>query len=99
LFIKEWRKSRGLTQVQLANRLGVESATVSRWESPTSPQKARPNDQVMAAIAESLGIEPEDLYHHPDKPTPNQLLRDVDRATREQAMRWLEAIVGGRKAS
>lgn len=30
--LRRWRVTRGLTQVQLAERLGVTSTTVARWE-------------------------------------------------------------------
>ena len=30
--MKAWREARGLTQVELARLLGVDSITISRWE-------------------------------------------------------------------
>lgn len=71
IFLAEWRENRGLTQEQLANRLETSGMTISRWELG----KVLMNTDAMQAVAEALGIEPEDLWHHPDKPTPNQLLR------------------------
>jgi transcriptional regulator with XRE-family HTH domain len=88
LFIVEWRENRGLTQVQLAARLGTTDMTVSRWERGT----VLLNTGVMSALADALGIEPEDLYHHPDRPTPNSLLRDQPDEVIEQAIRLIKAI-------
>ena len=33
--LKEWRRKRGLTQMDLARRLGVIRLTVARWETGT----------------------------------------------------------------
>jgi transcriptional regulator with XRE-family HTH domain len=58
-FIREWREYKGLTQVQLANRLEgvVGQSTLSRLErgdyAYTQP--------TLEAIAEALGCEPADL--------------------------------------
>jgi hypothetical protein len=53
----------------------------------------------MAALAEALCgdfSEPEDLFHHPDRPNLNQLLRDQPHEIVDLAMKLIAAIrVGG----
>jgi len=88
LYILEWREARGLTQDRLAERLGVSSMTVSRWERGTSLL----NTDVMGALADALDIEPEDLFHHPDQPSANALLRGQPVEIRDQAISIIKAI-------
>lgn len=87
-YLSEWRDSRGLTQQQLANRLGVSDVSISRWETG----RALLSTDVMAAIAEALNIEPQDLYRHPDQPSADALLRDQPVEIRDQAIRLIQAI-------
>jgi transcriptional regulator with XRE-family HTH domain len=59
------RRSAGLTQKQLADELGVESITVSRWEREvTSPSLPR-----LRRIAELTGTTVSDLVRAPDAAT------------------------------
>ena len=91
VYLAEWREAKGFTQKQLAERLGCDVMTVSRWEL----RKVAISTDALAALAEALGgdlMEPEDLYHHPDKPTPNQLMRDQPAEVREQGLNLLRAI-------
>jgi transcriptional regulator with XRE-family HTH domain len=91
VYLAEWRLHHGLSQKQLADRLESDVMTVSRWELG----KTAISTDALAALAEALGgdmMEPEDLYHHPEKPTPNQLLRDQSPAIQEQAMSIIRAI-------
>jgi transcriptional regulator with XRE-family HTH domain len=91
VFLAEWRQAKSLSQKQLADRLESDVMTVSRWELG----KTAISTDALAALAEALGgdlMEPEDLYHHPDEPTPNQLLRDQPADVVENAMRMLRAI-------
>lgn len=88
LYIAEWRESRGLTQKQFGDRLGVTDVTVSRWELG----RVLLNTNVMAAIAEALNIEPQDLYHPPDRPSVESLLRDQPEEVRDQAVAIIKAI-------
>ncbi len=60
LWLAEWREYKGLTQEQLAGRLGVDKATVSRWEGG----KRGVNLNVLAAISEALG-EPQGAIQGP----------------------------------
>lgn len=57
VFIREWRKYRGLTLVQLAHRVGVSQPTVSRIERGEQPY----SQPILDAFAEALGCEPSDL--------------------------------------
>ena len=50
--IKELRESRGLTQAELAERIGVSSKTVSKWE----PAKGLPDISLLQPLAGALGI-------------------------------------------
>lgn len=98
VYIAEWREQRGLTQKQLGERLGVSDMTISRWENSTGGHKntrtnqALPNTDVLAAIAEALGIEPADLYRHPEQPSADALLRDQTPDVRNQVFRVIEAL-------
>lgn len=89
-FIAEHRLAKGLTQKQLAERLGCDVMTVSRWESP----KNRVDMDTLQAIAEALGghLEGEDLLHHPDKPGPNQLLRELPSGDQEYVLKTIRGL-------
>lgn len=58
LFIREWRKHRGLTQQRLADRLGVDKGTISKLENGKMPW----DQKYILGIAEALGIEPASLF-------------------------------------
>lgn len=91
VYLAEWREAKNLTQKQLAERLGSDVMTISRWELG----KVAISTDALAALAEALGgdlMEPEDLYHHPDKPTANQLLRGQPDDIIDSAIKMLKAI-------
>ena len=56
-FISECRKGAGLTQMQLAERLGITNRAVSKWETG----KAMPDLSVMLQLCDALGITVNDL--------------------------------------
>lgn len=56
--MKQLRRVRGLTQVELALEAGVHPSTVARLEQGTTQ---RPHDEEFASIARALGVGPEDL--------------------------------------
>jgi len=80
-FIAEHRLKAGLTQKQLAERLQTTEMTISRWERWDEDKKkyaTRVDMPILAAVAEALYGdlgEAEDILHHPDRPTANQMLR------------------------
>ena len=57
LFVREWRKHRGLSQEQLAERLHTTAATISRIESG----KQNWDGAFLEAVAEALNATPADL--------------------------------------
>lgn len=90
LYFQEHREACGLTQEQVADRLGVAAQSVYRWEAQKG--RNRPDTDTMAALAEVYNIEPEDFYYPPGRPTPNQILRGQESDVVEQAIRLLTAI-------
>ena len=50
--LKQWRKARGLTQTQLAQRLHVVRQTVSKWEKGWSV----PDAQLLQELAQQLDV-------------------------------------------
>lgn len=90
IYLAEHREARGLTQDQLAQRLETTAMTVSRWER----QATSMTTGTLEAVAKALGghLEAEDLYHHPDRPSPNQLLRDQPPEVIETVMKMITAL-------
>jgi transcriptional regulator with XRE-family HTH domain len=67
--LRRWRRSQGLTQEDLAQRLGVKFSTVARWEQ----QFRTPRGQQLEKLAEVTGLSLEALLfperylrEHPD---------------------------------
>lgn len=56
--IKELRKAANMTQVQLADALGVNQSTVAAWESG----EKYPRANILPALAAALGCTVNDLY-------------------------------------
>ena len=67
--IQNWRKTRGLTQIQLAEMAGVTERTVQRWESRNkegSPWTSTKPSKMLKAVMDSFDQEASGWYHrHP----------------------------------
>jgi hypothetical protein len=50
------------------------------------------NTNVLAALAEALSIEPQDLYRHPDQTSADALLRYQPVEIRDQAIKLIRAL-------
>jgi transcriptional regulator with XRE-family HTH domain len=88
-FIRAWRKFRGLTQDELAEKLDLTQATIARIErgdiSYTQP--------VLEALADALHCEPADLImRDPGKPNPWSLLEGVPDVDKPKIMQIIEAF-------
>jgi transcriptional regulator with XRE-family HTH domain len=56
--LKAARKAHGLTQRQLAERIGTDSFQISRWERGAN----RPQDETLHALSAALGMRLADFY-------------------------------------
>lgn len=70
--IRQFREARGLTQVELANRLHISSGRLSNWEQGA----CRPNADILAKLCRALEVSPSELL---DLPTPEQNLTEHER--------------------
>lgn len=97
-FIAACRKEQGLTQAQLAEKLGVTDRAVSKWENA----KSMPDSSIMLPLCEILGINVNELLTGEkivmkdyDRHAEENLLR-LKKENEEQAKRLLtmEMVIG-----
>lgn len=89
-FIKEWRKFRGLTQEQLAERIGVAVSSISQLET----MKQGYSQPTLEAIADALDCEPADLLmRNPTQPEAIwSIWETLDQPAKNQAIQILETF-------
>lgn len=94
-FIRDWRKHRGLTLEQLAERVGLTHGAISQLERGETNY----TQPTLEAIANALNCEPADLImRRPDAETWS--VWDEVRALPEDEQRRLAAVIAAvRKAS
>ena len=61
--LKELRKAKGITQTELAERLGIKRTTVSMWEMNASSPTAR----MIPALAAALECSIDELFREPEE--------------------------------
>jgi len=66
LFLRDWRKDRGLTQPALADEAGLHRVTISRLETG----REAPTMETVAKLAGALGIEVGELFRPPKRHAP-----------------------------
>ncbi len=92
-FLRAWRKYRGLTQEQLADRIGMSGSNISLLESG----KQNYTQRILEELALALGTTPASLLtDHPDALTEMQHIMDKLRrlgpTERRQAIAILDAL-------
>ena len=81
--IKKYRKEAGMTQEEMANRLGVTTPAVNKWENSNS----KPDIELLAPIARLLDISLDTLlsYHEYLSDTEiEEIIRKMDRMFSEE---------------
>ncbi len=86
--IKALRKMRGLTQDQLAERVGVDSKHISRLEMSSS----LPMMETLAKIADAMGVSIKDFFEPTDAMTQKELLLDIKKMLRGASVDELRVI-------
>ena len=80
---KKYRKEAGMTQEEMANRLGVTTPAVNKWENSNS----KPDIELLAPIARLLDISLDTLlsYHEYLSDTEiKEIIRKMDRMSSEE---------------
>lgn len=96
-YLREWRKSRGWSQDELASRMDTTGATISRYE---TGDRDYPGG-FLARAAEEFGVEEGRLYELPPRqdaaPAPDggldSMLKDAPDTVKRQARAIVEALL------
>lgn len=92
--IRDIRKARGLTQKQLADKIGANQSTVSKIEKGI----ANPTQQIMTRLADALDVEPIEFYELSDlQDRTLDALARMDADQRWAALTVLEAMASQSK--
>ena len=86
-----YRKAAGLTQVQLADQLGIGSKAVSKWENGA----AKPTTDILRKVATLYGVSVESLLAERDEPDRSQSISKIvltggPCAGKTTAMSWIQ---------
>lgn len=92
LYIEEWFKARGLNDEKVGNRIGVDRATVFRWRK----EQHRLNPEKIAALADALDLEPQELWRPPERPSLDALVRDSSDDVVNMAFDIVKRMAGSR---
>ncbi len=96
-FLRQWREARGLSQADVAERIGCDRTDVSKWERAGHPAGRRWNVDILNRMAAALEVEPWWLIRVDPSDPDNDLelletLRRVPKESRAAAMRMLQAL-------
>ena len=83
IVIKKYRKEAGMTQEEMANRLGVTTPAVNKWENSNS----KPDIELLAPIARLLDISLDTLLSFHEKLSDTEIeeiIRKMDRMFSEE---------------
>ena len=100
--IRKYRKEKGLTQEEMANRLGVTTPAVNKWENENS----YPDIALLAPIARLLGISLDTLLSFQEDLTGEEItaiVLETDQrlktSTYDEVFLWEKSINDGRESS
>ena len=100
--IRKYRKEKGLTQEEMANRLGVTTPAVNKWENENS----YPDIALLAPIARLLGISLDTLLSFQEDLTGEEItaiVLETDQrlktSTYDEVFLWVKSINDGKESS
>jgi transcriptional regulator with XRE-family HTH domain len=73
LYIEEHMRAKGLSDQDVADRLETSRVTVYRWRK----EQRKLTPEKIAALAEAIGIDPEQFWRLPGRPSVDAILRDA----------------------
>lgn len=88
-YLREWRESKHLTQEQVAERLETSKGQVSNFEN----NKRKMTVEMANAFAFALGIDPLSIFHHPDQPSADALLRNAPAEDRIKILTVIKTLL------
>lgn len=95
IYLKDWRKTRAMTQEELALALGTSKGTISRLEREIYDW----DRGWVVRLAEALSLKDEgDLFRHPSKSRLQSLLDAASPEQREKAEELLETFLRPRES-
>ncbi len=92
--IRTYRKKKGITQEEMAVRLGVSTPAVNKWENGNS----MPDILLLAPIARLLGITVDELLSFREELTQEEIngfICDVDEMLSMQRSTWRNILAAG----
>lgn len=90
LYIDEWMAERNLSDEKLGQRLGVARQTVFRWRR----EQWRLDTEKQILLAEALGIEPEELWRPPSRPSLDAIVKNAPEELQATAADIVRRLVG-----
>jgi transcriptional regulator with XRE-family HTH domain len=91
-YLREWRVHLGLSQEQLARRLGTSKGVISRYESGARGMTV----EVQFRLARALKIWVGQLFLPPEKPSIDGMLEDVSLEERRRTVEIVKLTARGR---
>ncbi len=92
LYLKENRKAKNISATEMGRHLGIERESVYRLER----EQHRMDPTKQAEYAHHLGLEPEDLWRPPGRPSVDALLRDQPDEIAQRAVEMTQLLLKSR---
>jgi transcriptional regulator with XRE-family HTH domain len=97
-YVRQWRDFRGLTQEQLAERVGKSRALITQIEKGWTDL----TEEMIYSLSEALNCEPGDLFRvNPQKAGAvvdiTDMLKNSDPAIQAEALGYIRGLVAGSK--
>lgn len=98
--LKEIRKARGMTQVDLAQRVSVNERMFPRYEKPANdPESSVPNADILARISKILAVSADFLLGLSDDPGSHYVTSDELTPDEERLILAIRSKKAGKAAS